>query len=368
MAAPPPGQQGVAPGTGPWGQVPQGPQFAPPMAAPPPGQQGPVAAPGTGPWGQVPPVPQPFAPPSAGQPPGTPAAGPWGHPPGPQPGVVGHGRPAPQRSRSIVADLDVPERDLNERPRRLMPGSMALVVVSLLVLGIAGGGGYLAWQRSQAPANIEPTLEPETPPEAVIPPPAEVPETVPSPVGPDSTGTTPGPTTPGPTTPGPTTPGPTPTTPGPKTPTPTTPKSDKTGKSGTTSTPKKPPAEKADSSTKSGSGGTKKVEKVEKVDDPLSKRKEQADAADPGRVLVELEYLSAIDKALKAGNWAQALAYVEQHDKELPGGQLVDKFDERRIRALCGMGRTSEAQAKVTQILAKRPSSKVKTALAESCK
>ncbi|MCY1006569.1 hypothetical protein OV079_13600 [Nannocystis pusilla] len=110
------------------------------------------------------------------------------------------------------------------------------------------------------------------------------------------------------------------------------------------------------------------MEKVEKAEDPLAKRKEQADAADPGRVLVELEYLSAIDKALKAGNWAQALAYVEQHDKELPGGQLVDKFDERRIRALCGMGRTSEAQAKVTQILAKRPSSKVKTALAESCK
>lgn len=308
-------------------------------------------------------MPQPFAPPP-------PAAGPWGHPPGPQPAVAGHGRPAPRRSGSIVADLDVPERDLNERPRRLMPGSMALVVVSLLVLGIAGGGGYLAWQRSQAPANIEPTLEPETLPEPVAPPPAEGPETVPPPVGPDPTVTTPGPATPEPTTPGPTTPGPTttPTKPGPTTPTPTPTKSDKAGKSGTSSTPKKPPAEKADSGTKSGSGGTKKVEKVEKVEDPLAKRKEQADAADPGRVLVELEYLSAIDKALKASNWAQALAYIEQHDKELPGGQLVDKFDERRIRALCGMGRTSEAQAKVTQILAKRPSSKVKTALAESCK
>ena len=85
-------------------------------------------------------------------------------------------------------------------------------------------------------------------------------------------------------------------------------------------------------------------------------------------MLVELEFLSAIDKALKAGNFAQALAYVEQHDRELPGGQLVDKFDERRIRALCGMGRAGEAQSKAAQILAKRPASKVKAALAESCK
>ena len=85
-------------------------------------------------------------------------------------------------------------------------------------------------------------------------------------------------------------------------------------------------------------------------------------------MLVELEYLSAIDKALKANNWAQALAYVEQHDRELPGGQLIDKFDERRIKALCGMGRGAEAKTKVDQILAKRPTSKVKAALAESCK
>ncbi|HEY8376169.1 MAG TPA: hypothetical protein VIK91_06755, partial [Nannocystis sp.] len=93
-----------------------------------------------------------------------------------------------------------------------------------------------------------------------------------------------------------------------------------------------------------------------------------AEAADPGRVLVELEYLSAIDKALKARNWAQALAYIDQHDKEFPGGQLVDKFDERRIRALCGMGRKAEAKSKADAILAKRPGSAVKAALAEACK
>ncbi|WAS98497.1 hypothetical protein [Nannocystis punicea] len=265
-----------------------------------------------------------------------------------------------------MADLDVPERDLTERPGRLVSGSTALVVVSLLVLGVAGGGGYLAWRQTQVDPTVEQEVEPESPPETVAPPPPEGPEAVPPPIGPEPTAPTPTPTTPTSTTTTSTTSTSTTTTPStPPTPTPTT-KPGKTVKSETGgSTAKKPPAEKAGSSSKSGSGGVKKVEPVE---DPLAKRKEQADAADPGRVLVELEYLSAIDKALKAGNWAQALAYVEQHDKELPGGQLVDKFDERRIRALCGMGRTSEAQAKVTQILAKRPGSKVKAALAESCK
>lgn len=309
-------------------------------------------APGTGPWGQVPPGPAPGAA--------------WG-PPGPVP-APGRQAAPPKRSGSIVADLDVPERDLNERPRRLVPGSMALVLVCLLVLGIAGGGGYLAWERSQAQPTLEPTVEPE----AVTLPPVEGPEAAPVPVDPavpgattsTPTGTSPGatpgttPTTSPGTTPGKTDPAPT------KTGTTPTTKPPKTKSESGSSTPKKPPAEKTGSSSKTGSGGTKKADPAEE----LAKRKDQADAADPGRVLVELEYLSAIDKALKAGNWAQALAYIDQHDKELPGGQLVDKFDERRIRALCGMGRASEAQAKVTQILAKRPSSKVKTALAESCK
>ena len=228
-----------------------------------------------------------------------------------------------------------------------MPASFALVLVSVLVLGIAGGGGYLAWRQTQVEPTVEAAAEPEPAPTPVEPPPVAVPEPVVPPPTPEL------PSAP-PTT--------TPTTP--STPAPTkTGKTTKSDSGGTTS--KKPPAGKADTGSKSGSGG---VKKIDPVDDPLAKRKEQAEAADPGRVLVELEFLSAIDKSLKAGNWAQALAYVEQHDREMPGGQLVDKFDERRIRALCGMGRTSEAQSKVTQILAKRPASKVKAALAESCK
>lgn len=259
---------------------------------------------------------------------------------------TGPNRAVPARSRSIVADLDVPERDLLERPRRLVPGSSALVVVSLLVLAVAGGGGYLAWRQYQVEEPVEVPAEVAPEPEPIAPPPVEEPPEEPPMLGPELP------------------PAPTPTpTPPPTAPTAKPGKTEKAGGSG--SSTKKPASEKTNSGTKSGSSGSKKIDPVE---DPLAKRKEQADAADPGRVLVELEYLSAIDKALKAGNWAQALAYVEQHDRELPGGQLVDKFDERRIRALCGMGRKSDAESKAAQILAKRPSSKVKSALAESCK
>lgn len=262
---------------------------------------------------------------------------------------TGPNRPvAPARSRSIVADLDVPERDLSERPHRLVPRSSALVFVGVLVLAVAGGGGYLAWRQMQveepveAPTEIEPAPEPAAPPEVV-------PEEVPPQPGPEVPAEVPA----------------EPPAPEPTAPEPTAPKASKTSKSG--SSAKKPA--KSGTSAKTGTSTKDSTpKKTTPAEDSLSKRKEQADAADPGRVLVELEYLSAIDKALKAGNWAQALAYIDQHDRELPGGQLVDKFDERRIRALCGMGRASEAQSKAAQILAKRPSSKVKTALAESCK
>ena len=341
-------------GTGPGGQVPAAPvapggfgasPAAPAMqalpggfAAGPGGQVHPAQVVpggfGAGPEGQVPPV--------AAAP-----AGPWGQaggafapvqmPPGTGPmGQVQAGRTGP---RSIVAELDVPDRDLDERPPRLVNRPTALIVVGLLVLGVAGGGGYWAWKSTQ--------VEPEPPPPVEVapeeePPPPPPPEEEPPPLGPEL------PPTPAPTAP-------------------TAKKTDKpprgeTSKSGTKGDDG---GGKSGGGTRpSGGGGGSKPE----PEDPYAKRREKANEADPGRVLVELEYLSAIDKALKAGNWAQALAYIDQHDKELPGGQLVDKFDERRIRALCGMGRAAEAKTKVDQILAKRPTSKVKQALAESCK
>jgi type IV secretory pathway VirB10-like protein len=279
-------------------------------------------------------------------------------PPGLSPGTGPHRPVPPTRSRSIVADLDVPERDLLERPNRLVPRSSALLVVCLLVLAVAGGGGYLVWRQTQVeeptPASVEaePTPEPE-PPLAPSPSPEAPPEEPAAPEPSDTPAPAPDPT-------------PTPT---PSAPAPTTSKAEKSGSSAKKPTTK---TSTSTSSTKTGTSptksGTSSTKKADPADDALAKRKEQADAADPGRVLVELEYLSAIDKALKAKNWAQALAYIDQHDRELPGGQLVDKFDERRIRALCGMGRTSEAQSKAAQILAKRPASKVKAALDESCK
>lgn len=263
---------------------------------------------------------------------------------------------APPGPRSIVADLDVSETSLKARPERLVPRSTALTVVSVLVLAVAGGGGYWAWRAQQ---QVEPEIEA---PVEVAPPPAEPPEEPPifeepPPMGPELP--------PPPATD-------TKTGKGGKT------ESTKTGGDAGGKSSKSGSGSKSDSSGKTGNkdgatkgstgGGSKKSDPVEGGADPYAKRKEKAEGADPGRVLVELEYLSAIDKALKARNWAQALAYIDQHDRELPGGQLVDKFDERRIRAMCGMGRVAEAKTKAQQILTKRPNSLVKNALAEACK
>lgn len=367
---------GVAPGTGPWGQVPPGaPVQAPVPVAPAapmapqvpmggvqmpaaPAAPMPPAAPMApfAPMPSEPMAPMPMAPVPSG--PAVPSA-PWGQagvpgvPVGPVQVAPGTGPARQTGPRSIVADLDVPERDLDERPKRLVSRPFALIVVSLLVLGVAGGGGFLAWQHFQPQPEPEPPVEaaPEPAPAPEPPPPPEEPA---PPLGPELP--------------------PTQVTPPPSTPTPTkkpakgeektNPKGESAGGGGGTKTG----GGTRPSGGGGGGGGTSKPPPEEPTPKRGGSTGGKPDANDPGRVLVELEYLSAIDKALKANNWAQALAYVEQHDRELPGGQLIDKFDERRIKALCGMGRGAEAKTKVDQILAKRPTSKVKAALAESCK
>ena len=76
--------------------------------------------------------------------------------------------------------------------------------------------------------------------------------------------------------------------------------------------------------------------------------------------------LSAAKKSL-AGNPGQSLAYIEQHDREFPSSQLTDKFDEVRIKALCGLGRGAQARTLAQTILKKRPGSLVGSAIKE-CK
>jgi len=102
------------------------------------------------------------------------------------------------------------------------------------------------------------------------------------------------------------------------------------------------------------SGGTSK--------DPYEKRRDEAEAADPGRIIVELEMLSAAKRSLKHDP-TKALAYINQHSKEFPTSQLIDQFDEVKIKAMCALGRTAQARSEAVSILKRRPNSRVAAAI-----
>ena len=134
-------------------------------------------------------------------------------------------------------------------------------------------------------------------------------------------------------------------------------KSGKAGKSG---------AGKTDGGTKVGGAKVGGASKPLPEPEEPAPRPGQGGKADPGRVIMELEMLSAAKKSL-AGNPGQSLAYIEQHDREFPSSQLTDKFDEVRIKALCGLGRGAQARTLAQTILKKRPGSLVGSAIKE-CK
>ncbi len=139
-------------------------------------------------------------------------------------------------------------------------------------------------------------------------------------------------------------------------------KTGKTGKSGTSkSGTGKSGTSKTGTDVGKVGGASKPTAPVEPAPKPG-----QGGKADPGRVIMELEMLSAAKKSL-AGNPGQSLAYIEQHDREFPSSQLTDKFDEVRIKALCNLGRGGQARTQAAAILKKRPGSLVGAAIKE-CK
>ena len=78
-----------------------------------------------------------------------------------------------------------------------------------------------------------------------------------------------------------------------------------------------------------------------------AKRAERAALAkdrDPGRVIVELEMLKAAKGSL-GSKPRKALAILEQHARDFPRSQLQERRDLLRIRALCALGKVSEARS-----------------------
>jgi len=357
---------------------PPAPAFAPqqqPFAGPPappfaPPQQQPFAGPPQQPFApqQQPfagPPQQPFAPQQPGPPP-PPQARPY--PPVPKRAgsftdeSLGLGAAAPQRDTFSDPTMGAPAaptrgahtftseglREFDSRPdhRRQRSSPLVWVVPLLLLLGGGATAGWWFFLRTPEPtdevvadASDVPADAGEAPVDSSPALPVPVDTTPPvEPVPADTTPPTPVEPTP-----------PTPVEPTPPTPTPTPTKTPDV-KPKTIPTPKPKPKPSGGST-----GGTKS-------DDPFEKRRDEADKADPGRVIMELEMLSAAKNALKS-NPLQSIAYVDQHNKEFPSSQLTDQFDEVKIKALCGLGRSAQAKTEAANILKKRPNSRVAAAV-----
>ena len=243
--------------------------------------------------------------------------------------------PASPATNTFSGEVGNDSRDFDARPDRpLLRRTSPLLFVVPLVLLLAGAAVWWFVIRVQSVEVVEETPVVEAP---VVP---EVPAVVPVPE---------------PVVPEPAPPEPVVTPPAGKKA--IAAKTGKAGKSG---------ASKPDGGTKVGGGKVGGASKPLPAPEEPAPRPGQGGKADPGRVIMELEMLSAAKKSL-AGNPGQSLAYIEQHDREFPSSQLTDKFDEVRIKALCGLGRGAQARTLAQTILKKRPGSLVGSAIKE-CK
>jgi len=232
--------------------------------------------------------------------------------------------PSGSASTTFSGEVGRDNRDFDARPDRGIRRTSPWFYVAPLVLLLAGAAVWWFVLRVPAVEVVEEPAAPEIPaaPEPLAPEPKPpAPEPIPAPVEPVVAPTT------------------------------------------------KKKAGKTVTSKGGGGGGSKAGGGSKPLPEPEPKpvpKQGQGGKADAGQVIMELEMLSAAKKSL-AGNPGQALAYVEQHNHDFPSSQLTDKFDEVKIKALCGLGRGSQARTEANAILKKRPGSLVGSAIKE-CK
>lgn len=99
--------------------------------------------------------------------------------------------------------------------------------------------------------------------------------------------------------------------------------------------------------------------------------------ATPSATVAEVVATSPLDEeialvrdaraALRAGEAAQSLAVLDEHDRRFPGGALTEDVAAERIYALCALGRTGEARALATRFLADHPVSPHAASVRASC-
>ncbi len=81
----------------------------------------------------------------------------------------------------------------------------------------------------------------------------------------------------------------------------------------------------------------------------------KAVAVDP--LAEEVVILSKATSALRAGNPAEGLRLLEEHQRKFPKGRLAEERRAARIQALCALGKLSAAEAELARLAQSSPRS-----------
>jgi hypothetical protein len=87
----------------------------------------------------------------------------------------------------------------------------------------------------------------------------------------------------------------------------------------------------------------------------------------PSSLGAETALLENARAALGRGDAAGALALLDEHERDFPRGVLVEERLAARVFALCGLGRTAEAERVAERLLRHSPSSPLRARVLQSC-
>lgn len=95
--------------------------------------------------------------------------------------------------------------------------------------------------------------------------------------------------------------------------------------------------------------------------------KAAAEPVNTAKLSHEVQLLQAAQRELASGNAAGALAILDRHAAEFPGGSLREERMAARVFALCRLGQTAAARAAAERFLLLAPSSPLAARVAAEC-
>jgi hypothetical protein len=101
---------------------------------------------------------------------------------------------------------------------------------------------------------------------------------------------------------------------------------------------------------------------------PAAARSSRApEAAAPSDLAGEMALIAAAQTAIQQGDYATAIAKLDEHQRSYPSGVLGEERTAARVVALCGAGQQAEARSVATAFLARHPSSPLAPRVRASC-